>query len=186
MYTPSPDEKTALVMIYTHNALIRGQAVVKESIRVSTWLRTDGAPDYIHLLKPQILTISASSVKTQAFEEMYFPTALAIGFHLVPPAQDPPDYDPSEANRIMQPVALLVGPFTFRGKLRISSQTDLGSSIATSRIAWMSIYEVNISSPALPQMGMLNVPMAIIRPLHVTFALEGQAPGGAPHATTPA
>lgn len=176
MYTLRADEKTALVMIYTHNALIRGQAVVKESIRVSTWLRTEGAPEYIHLLKPQILTILAGNVKTQAFDEMYFPTALAIGFHLVPPAQDPPDYDPSEANRIMQPVVLLVGPFAFRGKLRISSQTDLGSSIATSRVAWMSIYEVDVRSPALPQMGALYVPMAIIRPLHVTFALEGQMP----------
>lgn len=46
MYTLSADEKTALVMIYTHNSLLRGNAVVKESIRVSTWLRTEGAPEY--------------------------------------------------------------------------------------------------------------------------------------------
>ena len=174
MYTLSPDEKTALVMIYTHNSLLRGEAVVKESIRVSTWLRTDGAPEYIHLLKPQVLTIAANAVKTQTFDEMYFPTALAIAFHLVPPAHDPPDYDPTEANRIMQPVTLMVGAFTFRGKVRISAKTDLGSSIATSRVAWMSVYEVNISSPVLPQMGVLQVPMVIVRPLHVSFALEEQ------------
>lgn len=172
MYTLSADEKTALVMIYTHNSLLRGNAVVKESIRVSTWLRTEGAPEYIHLLKPQMLTIAASTVKTQAFDEMYFPTALAIAFHLVPPAQDPPDYDPTETNRIMQPVVLTVGSFLFRGKVRISTKTDLGSAIATSRAVWMSIYDVNISSPVLPQMGVLSVPMVIVRPLHVSFALE--------------
>jgi hypothetical protein len=175
MYTLDPDEKTALVMVYTHNALIRGEAVVKGSVRISTWLRTDGAPEYIHLLKPQVLTIAAGAVKTQAFEEMYFPTSLAIGFHLVPPMHDPPDYDESEANRLMQPVALLVGSFIFRGKLRISTQTDIGSSIATSRVAWMSLYEVNVTNPALPQMGVMHVPMLVVRPLHVTFALEEQA-----------
>ena len=108
MYTLASDEKAALVMIYTHNSLIRGEAVVKESVRVSTWLRTDGAPEYIHLLKPNVLTIAASAVKSQAFQEMYFPTTLAIGFHLVPPARDSLDYDESEANRLMQPVTMLV------------------------------------------------------------------------------
>lgn len=175
MYTLASDEKAALVMIYTHNALIRGEAVVKENIRVSTWLRTDGAPEYIHLVKPQVLTIAANSVKTQAFDEMYFPASLAIGFHLVPPAKDPLDYDETEANRVMQLVALLVGSFIFRGKLRISARTDLGSSIATSRISWMSLYEADVTNPALPQMGVMHVPMLIVRPLHVTFTLEGQA-----------
>jgi hypothetical protein len=70
----------------------------------------------------------------------------------------------------------MVGSFIFRGAVRISAKTDLGSSIATSRVAWMSIYDVSISSPVLPQMGVLQVPMVIVRPLHVSFALEENRP----------
>ncbi len=51
----APDEKTALVMIYTHNMLVRGEVVTKESSRVSIWLRTQGVPNYIHLIKPQVI-----------------------------------------------------------------------------------------------------------------------------------
>ena len=34
----APDEKIALVMLYTHNMLVRGEIVIKESLRVSIWL----------------------------------------------------------------------------------------------------------------------------------------------------
>ena len=44
----APDEKTALVMLYTNNMLVRGEIVIKESLRVSIWLRTQGVPNYIH------------------------------------------------------------------------------------------------------------------------------------------
>ncbi|MBI3150575.1 MAG: hypothetical protein HYZ21_00430, partial [Chloroflexi bacterium] len=45
----APDEKTALVMLYTHNMLVRGEIVIKENLRVSIWLRTQGVPNFIHL-----------------------------------------------------------------------------------------------------------------------------------------
>ncbi len=36
----APDEKTAMVMAYTQNMLVRGEVIAKENARMSIWLRT--------------------------------------------------------------------------------------------------------------------------------------------------
>jgi hypothetical protein len=171
MYSLASDEKKALVMAYTPSMLLRGEAIAKESVRYSIWMRTDGAPEYIHFLNVQVLNSVGGQVRPIAYEEMYFPTAQMICFHLVPPAADPMDYDPTEANRVMVPVTLTVGAFIMKGKVRISSQINFGISLSTSRIQWMSIYDVDISSPSLPQMGHFAVPMLILRPSQVLFGM---------------
>jgi hypothetical protein len=172
MYTLASDEKATGVMIYTQNMFIRGKAVTKQSNRVSVWLRTESAPDYIHLLMPQVTNFSGSEARKLSYSEMYVPTAQIIGFHLTPPARDPLDYDETEQNRKMQPVTILVGTFVFNGAIRISNQVDLGTSITSARTIWMSIYDVKISSPQLQQMGDLQVPMLLVRPGQVGFALS--------------
>jgi hypothetical protein len=167
------DEKASGVMIYTQNTLIRGEAVTKQSIRVSVWLRMEGAPDYIHLLNPQVVHLSGSRVKWFSYSELYVPAAQVIGFHLTPPAHDLLDYDHTEKNRKMQPVTMLVGTFFFNGLIRISTQVDLGTSISSGRSTWMSLYDAKISNPHLPQMGEVQVPMLVVRPGQVGFALNG-------------
>jgi hypothetical protein len=72
----------------------------------------------------------------------------------------------------MEPVTVLLGSFVVKGKVRISTQTGFGTSIATSRMSWMSIYEADISNPLLPQMANLAVPMLVVRPNHISFALD--------------
>jgi hypothetical protein len=171
MVTFVSDEKKALVMAYTPSMLLRGEAIAKESVRYSIWMRTDGAPEYIHFMKVQVLNFMGSPVQSHAYEELYFPTTQMICFHLAPPAADPMDYDPTEANRVMVPVTLTVGSFLMKGKVRISSQINFGVSLSTSRVQWMSIYDVDVSSPVLPQMGHLTVPMLIVRPSQVLFGV---------------
>jgi hypothetical protein len=173
MYTLASDEKTSGVMVYTQNMLVRGDVVTKHHSRVSVWLRTDGAPEFLHLLKPQVVNLAGNSVRAASLAEIYLPTAQVIGFHLTPPAQDPLDYDETEKNRKMQPVSVLVGTFVFNGAIRISTQVDLGTSIASGRLVWMSIYDLKISNPLLPQMGEVQVPMVLVRPGQVGFGLTG-------------
>jgi len=61
MYILRPDEMTSLVMLYTMHSVVRGEAVVKKNVpRVNIWLRTDGAPRYIHVLKSQVLYLAAA------------------------------------------------------------------------------------------------------------------------------
>lgn len=172
MYVLRPDEKITPVMLYTHDTLVRGDAVSKQSVlRVNIWLRTDGAPKYIHVLKPQVIVFGGTPVKPLSFAEIYFPTSQMIGFHTLPPTDEPLDYDPNEANRVMQDVQVLMGSFVVKGKIRISAQTEVSTSLEVARITWMSIYDAEIANPYLPQMPPMRVPMMLVNPERVAFGL---------------
>lgn len=170
MYILKPDEKTTPVMMYSPDRLVRGDVVTKEGGRVNIWLRTDGAPKYVHVLKPQVLVFGESPVKALSYSEIYFPASQLIAFHTLPPTDEPLDYDTAEANRMMQDVEVLVGTFAMKGKIRISTQTEVGTSLEMARIAWMSLYEVEITNPYLAQMPPLHVPMTLVNPSHVSFS----------------
>lgn len=165
------DEKTAIVMVYTHNSLIRGEVVIKETLRVSIWLRTQGVPNFIHLYKPQVILFGGTPPKSLTYAEMFVPTADVIGFHIAPPEQDPMDYDPTEVNRMMQPVDMMLGSFLLKGKIRISMQTDIATNLDVSRASWMSIYDADISNPYLSQFN-VHVPMLVVNPMHVNFGIS--------------
>ena len=164
------DEKTALVMLYTRNMLVRGDLVVKENARVSIWLRTQGVPNFIHIVNPNVILMEGTPPKSLAYPEIFVPTAEVIAFHLVPPVNESLDYDSSETNRMMQPVNLLVGSFMMRGKLRISTQADLATYLDVSHSAWMSVYDADINNPYLPQFN-IHVPMLLVSPNHVSFGV---------------
>jgi hypothetical protein len=165
-----PDEKITQVMVYTRDQLIRGGVVTKQNVRVSIWLRTEGAPEYLHIFKPQIITLNTSPVRALNLAEVYVPTSQAACFHMTPPEHDPMDYDETEKNRAMLPVLVLVGTFLLNGFLRVSTQVDIGTSITSNtRIAWMSVYNTKVSNPNLPQMGEMPVPMLLVRPTQVSF-----------------
>jgi hypothetical protein len=165
------DEKIATVMVYTNNILARGEVVAKENARVSIWLRTQGVPNYIHLYKPQVISFLGGTPKTFSYSEFFIPTVQVVGFHLAPPAQDPLDYDAGEGNRMMQPLAVMVGSFLLKGKIRISMQTDVATSLDVMRASWMSIYDAEIGNPFLPQFN-LQVAMLLVNPSLVNFGTQ--------------
>lgn len=169
MYTLGPEEKTSLVMAYTQTGLVRGEIVTRDSVRINTWLRTDSAPDYIHFHNAQWLQASAGTVKSMAHNELLLSVSQLIGFHAVPPSDEPLDYNPREDNRINKPVQIVMGLFMVKGFVRTSAQTDLVTSLQIVHSPWLSIYEAEISSPQLPQMPPLQVPMALVRPMQVAF-----------------
>jgi hypothetical protein len=170
MDTLASDEKTTLAMVYTHDTLIRGEVVTKESARVSVWLRTQGVPNFIHLLKPNIMLFGGYPPKPFSYSEIFIPTNSAIGFHLAPPAVDPLDYDPEEKNRAMEPVAIQMGTFLVKARIRIAAATPLGVTLEVVHSGWVSIYDAEITNPYLPQMQPMLVPMMLINASKVTFA----------------
>lgn len=171
MYTLAPDEKTTKVMVYSRNKLIHGDLVTRENVRVSLWLRTQGVPNYIHILKPEILFFGGTPPKSLAYNEFFFPTERIIGFHIAPPASEPMDYDADERNRIMVEVSLMLGAFMLKGKVRISTQTDFATSIEVSHMTWLSVYDADIVNPFLPNMPTIHVPMLLVSPMQVSFAV---------------
>ncbi|HQV95027.1 MAG TPA: hypothetical protein PLA27_01835 [Anaerolineales bacterium] len=172
MYILRPDEKSTPVMLYSNMSFIRGEAVTKQSARVNIWLRTDGAPKHIHVLKPQTLVFGGSPARTMSFEEIYFPVSELAAFHPLPPSDDPLDYEESEINRQMQDIVVMAGTFLMKGKIRISTQTEMAQSLEVARVSWMSLYEAEISNPFLPQMPPLFVPLVLVNPSHVAFASQ--------------
>ena len=175
MYILRPDEKTTPVMLYTKESVIRGELVTKQLVhRINIWLRTDGVPKYLHLLKTQVLVIGGGSTKALSYPEIFFPSGDLIAFHTLPPTEEPLDYEPAEANRMMVDLDVLAGTFIMQGKVRISSQTEVGTSLEVARITWMSFYDVSITNPHLPQMSLLKVPMVLVNPNHVAYAVNEQ------------
>lgn len=164
------DEKLATVMVYTHHMFVRGEIVVKENIRAGIWLRTQNQLNYIHLLKPNVLLFAGAQPKSISYAEMFVAMKEVIAFHVAPPADDTADFDTSELNRVMQFVDILLGSFTLKGKIRISTQSDLATNLDISHATWMSIYDADISNLYLPQFNM-HVPMLLVNPSEVSFGI---------------
>jgi hypothetical protein len=170
-YNLAPDEKTAPVMAYTETSMVWGDVIVKDIIRVSTWLRTSMVPDHIHLNNAHsLLIVNGNPTKAPFFKELHLPTTQIIAYHLIPPAKDPPDYDPNEPNRKMEPVTLLIGPFRLDGNLRLAGKADLAKYIETAHEMYTSVYEVEISCPSLPTLGVVRVPFMLARMTAAIFA----------------
>ncbi len=169
MHTLAQDEKSTLVMIYTHTMMIRGEVVTKDNVRVSTWLRTDAAPRFIHLLKASVLVFGGSPVKVHQFNEYFLPLTQVIAMHLAPPLADPLDYEENESNRRMAPITGMVAGFTFKGEIRISTQGDLKGSLELAKMQWLSLYNLEVSSAFMPQMPVMKVGMALVSPTNVHF-----------------
>ena len=165
-----PDEKASTVFVYTQSMLIHGDLVLRETMRVSIWLRTQGVPNFVHLYNTQMMQLAGSSPKNYAKDEVFIPTPEIVGFHLAPPTHDPMDYDASETNRKMEPVHVLAGSFEIKAKLRVSTSADFAASLDVMNATWMSLYDAEITNPYLPQLKVV-VPMLLARPNKVTISL---------------
>jgi hypothetical protein len=169
----SSEEKSTTVMVYTQNMLARGNVVTKQGVRVSTWLRTQGVPEHLHLLNPTVIHFGSGVIKTLNYSEMYVPLSTVIAFHLAPPATEPLDYAEDETNRMLAPVTSLPGTFQFKGYLRISSLATLNTSIELAYSAWLSLYNVDVINLSMPQVPSFHVYMVLINPKQVSLAIEG-------------
>ena len=167
MYTLGAEEKVSLVMAYTQTGLVRGEAVTRDSVRINTWLRTDSAPDYMRIYKAQWLQTVGGVVKPMNQAELLLPVSMMIGFHLAPPAQEPLDYNEREDNRVNKPVTIFMGLFVVKANIRASAKSDLVNALQLTHSPWTSIYGAEISSPQIPQMPPMQVPMLVVRTAQV-------------------
>jgi hypothetical protein len=171
-YVVGKDEKSAPVMVYTVTGIVWGDVVVREQVRVSTWLRTNMAPDNVCIFNAKaLITTNNTTPKPIQLKEIHISLTQILAIHLIPPAQDPPDYDPTEPNRVMTPAAALVGTFRFDGKMRMSTVTNLAKYIEITRENFTGLYEVDISCPVMPALGTLKVPFVLVRQATTFFAL---------------
>jgi hypothetical protein len=170
-YTTGPDEKVVPVMVYTANYLYLGDIIVKNIVRVNTWLRTNMAPDIIHLYHARCVPIlTGDTSKLLSFTELFVPTIQVNAFHIMPPATEAVDYDQNEPNRRMEPISAIVGPFRMDGSIRIATKSDLSKFIELAHETFSALYEVDISHPGMPSFRTIRVPFLLVRQNVTTFA----------------
>lgn len=172
-YQLEPDDKVTPLMVYTAHGMARGELVHKQVVRVSTWLRSVAGITYLTLYRAQtMITAGGSAPQVASYIEFHVPIVQVVAYHILPPAQEPLDYDPSEPHRKLQPLIINFGPFRALGKLRIGETTNLTTHLKTSRESYMSIYDVEVSNPSVPNLAPIKAPMMLVQPTLATFAVK--------------
>lgn len=173
-YAIAADEKAVPMMLYTPTTMVHGEVVMKASVRASIWMRTQSAPEFMHLLKAQVIPVGPTGPgRPFSYPELLFATHTMLAYHIAPPGQaEGYDYDESEKNRAFEAVSVVVGMFTMNGVLRIGATSDIPSAVISGRQTWASIYDAEISSPVLPQMGKLKVPLVLVRASEVQYGMN--------------
>lgn len=170
---PGPDEKTIPLMAYTAEGILIGDALAKLNIRFSTWLRSPAVPDRICFLNARLIRVTPGThPKPASYARVFIPTSSILGYHLTPPAEDPLDYDPTEPNRSMEPVSAFTGPFRLDGLMRVPSRTGLAGYMQITQEIFISLYDAEISCPAMPALGVLRSPFVLLRQLQTIFAAQ--------------
>lgn len=172
-YKLASDEKFTPVMLYLDSHIIWGSVVSKTSIRVSTWLRTNAAPDSLSVYNANVmLSNGAAIVKPSTFPELHVKATSVLAMHMIPPQQDPIDYDTTEPNRIMLPITAMISTFHFNGHLRISARSDLKQYMDIARETFTGLYDVEIVNPTISALRPIKVPYALVRQSVTMFALR--------------
>lgn len=171
MYQLNADEKTTTVMVYSRNKLIHGDLITRQSVRVSILPRMQALTNFLHFLKAQIWFFGGGEPKLLNFEDYFFPVERMIGIHIAPPAADPLDYEAGLVNRGMCDLSVMLGVFIIKGKILVSTQVEKGANLELAYKSWLSVYEASVSSPLLPQMPVIHVPMLLVRPSEASFGV---------------
>jgi hypothetical protein len=172
-YQLEPDDKVTPVMIYMTNGMARGELISKQMVRVGTWLRSVAGITYFTLYRAQsMISAGGAAPQVSSFSELHIPINQVVAYHILPPANEPLDYDPTEPHRKMQPLVVNFGPFRVIAKLRIGESSTLSTHLKTSREAYMSIYDAEVTNPGIPNMAAIKTPMMILQPNLVTFAIK--------------
>lgn len=175
-YELDVNDKVTSVMLYTGINMCWGDLITREQIRVSTWLRTNYAPDHIALHNAKVLFASSGQLKPISYPELYIAVVQINAFHLMPPASEPLDYDPNEPNRKFEPMSALVGHFRFDGFMRMATVSNLQKYLDVTREVFTPIYNVEISNTANAAMGVIRVPYVIVRQERAIFASRNTPP----------
>ncbi|HEX7432518.1 MAG TPA: hypothetical protein VF326_02585 [Anaerolineaceae bacterium] len=164
-YNISPDEKVAPVMAYMLNSIVWGDVIVKNAIRVGTWLRTHMAPDMLCLYNAKLLVTNSggTTIHPLSLPEIHIPTAQIQAFLIVPPTKDPLDYDTNEPNRRMDPVTVISGAARIDGFMRFATMSNMKKYLEVNKENFSPIYDAEITNLAIPSLRAIHVQHVIVR-----------------------
>lgn len=166
----STGEKIVPVMVYTATSVVWGDLYVKEIVRVSTWLRTNTAPDDLCIFNAKMMVVGAAAPKAVSFTETHVLAPYINAYHILPPTFDPLDYDPTEPNRKMEPMTALVGSFRMDARMRMATSADLRRYLEFTRETFTPLYDVEISNILQPNLAPMKVPFVLVRQATTIFS----------------
>lgn len=166
------NDKLTATMFYTTNSMIWGQVLSKKPIRVSTWLLTDMAPNYLTIYDAQALIIGGHKPVSLKFPVLHLQIFNVNAYHLIPPASEPPDYDPDEPNRKMVPTTAIIEHFRFDGFTRMAAFSNANNYLAAAKAEFVPIYDARMTCPLVPSIKGVQTPMVLLRQHRVMFAME--------------
>jgi len=159
----SIESKESPIMIYNRQSLIWGKAISKPAIRVSIWLNTEMAPMYMSVSDAKVILMGSTTPKTFNYPILSVHTQQVIAYHLLPPADEAPYFDPDEPNRKMEPVTAVVGNLHFDGNIRMSAQTDVDNYLNVSKANFLELFDITASFPMVPSLGNVQAPFMLLR-----------------------
>jgi hypothetical protein len=164
VYHLEPGDKATAVTLYTAQSVLRGDLVTREMVRVSTWLRTPGLPEYAGLYNVTMARASgAGEAQVLELDEYHQPVPHIIALHLTPPKEEPVEHDPMEQNRKMVPVSAIGGPFRIDALMRMPQHMTLTKQMTLLRDPFISLYDANVVS-TLEAGRETKVSMIVLRP----------------------
>jgi len=125
--------------------------------------------------KPKVLMIGGAQIPAPVkFPVLYLQINNVNAYHLLPPASEPPDYDPDEPNRKMVPTTAMVGHFRFDGLTRMAAFSAADNYLAAAKAAFIPIYDSQMTCPLFPSIKGMKTPMVLLRQHRAMFAMANE------------
>ena len=158
------DEVTTAVMVYTSQGILWGNLTHHNMVMPSRILTGVPPPEFLALADAQAMFLEHNFLaKPIKHHQLMIPARTILGFHLMPPAKDQLDYDPTEPNRIMSPVTLYMGALVIKGNLRIAAIATVKTSVEVLKADFLTVYDIEISHPSTPKMSPIRSNMGYFR-----------------------
>ncbi|MGD8474225.1 MAG: hypothetical protein PVH59_08870 [Anaerolineae bacterium] len=159
-YTLAQDEKAVQVMIGTADALIWGDLVTKEQVRMSAYLNTL-AEEYISLFDAKLLFL-APQEQTPPIERssVHIRQQAILVFFVLHDEEPLPE---ETQTRQYEPIEGLVGSYQVEGNLLKPPISSVQNTLMVSKAAYMPIYNATVRHVAKPWLGSFSSHLIHIR-----------------------
>jgi hypothetical protein len=168
-YTLAPDEKASQVMLGTSDALIWGDLVTKEQVRMSVYLGTL-ADEFVPLHDAKILFF-ATTQQTPPLERPTLFVKLEEILIFFEMHDSEPLPEETEMRRY-EPIEVLIGSFQIEGKIIKAPVSTFLNTLLVSRATYIPLYEATIRHIAKPWLGTFSGNIVQVRRERMLAALR--------------
>ena len=159
-YTLAPDEKAVQVMIGTADALMWGDLVTKQQVRMSAYLNTL-AEEYISLFNAKVLFLApqehAAPIERSS---LHVRQEEILVFFVMHDDEPLPEETPT---RQYEPIEAVVGSYQIEGDLLKAPVSTVQNMLLVSKAVYMPIYNATVHHVAKSWLGTFSSSLVHVR-----------------------